>query len=62
MKKSSSWEGVILFFAISVTALTMLAYRFMITYNISIPWFAWVAIVLFCALVSFGPRFLRREH
>ncbi|KAB8145229.1 hypothetical protein F8S13_05210 [Chloroflexia bacterium SDU3-3] len=56
-----SWELTILLFAISVTAVTGLAYRWMLLYSLSIPWFAWVLMVVACAALTIGPRFLKRR-
>lgn len=60
-KPHQSWEGAILLFAVVVTATTMLAYRFMITYNWTIPWYVWVILVVVSAAVTIGPRIIRRK-
>lgn len=60
-KSNPTWEAVIVLFAVAVTATTMLAYRLMITYNISIPWFVWVLIVVLCAVFTLGPKLIRRQ-
>lgn len=60
-KSHHSWEGAILMFAAAVTTATMLAYRFMITYNWTIPWYVWPIIVVVCAALTFGPRLIRRQ-
>lgn len=51
--KRPSWELIILLFAFFVTALTGIAYRIVITYNVTVPWFGWVVIVALCAFLSF---------
>ncbi|MBC8162646.1 MAG: hypothetical protein H7Z42_15655 [Roseiflexaceae bacterium] len=63
MKKTrQTWEFTILIFAVIVTTATMLAYRLMITYNFTLPGYAWALMVIVSALVAFGPRLLPRRR
>ena len=61
-KPQRSWEAAILLFAIAVTATTGLAYRFMLMYNLVIPWFVWVLLVVVSAAATLVPQFIRRQR
>lgn len=60
-QSNRSWEATILLFAVVITATTGVAYRIMLTYNLVIPWFVWVAIVVVSALVTLGPKLFGRQ-
>lgn len=59
--KNISWEKLILVFALTITALSGVAYQIMLVYSVDIPWFVWLGLVLLSALIALGSIYIPRQ-